>query len=222
MLQTAVRTLHKHRAKRPWVAFVLNRWLWSLIARLSVSRESALTQRILSILLVCLAACVSEQSIGRANAQSSSSEPLSVRLQKPYTISYHSHWFLLGGLRVARRIVDAQTDVNVLFGQSVITGCGIQAPKCEQGFIMNVGLRRYLFDTPFTIYTGTNIHYVHEGIRGTDGPTGLLDVSLGFNHQTSGRFNWGLGYSFFALNDGNDSFDLAIRGWILSELGYSF
>ncbi|MEE2758230.1 MAG: hypothetical protein VYA30_16340 [Myxococcota bacterium] len=181
-----------------------------------------MTQRLFFFSIVLPAIFLTGNPVGISHAQSDSAEPVPARLQKPYTISYHSHWFLLGGLRVARRIVDSQTDVNILVGQSVVTGCGIQAPKCEQGFAMNAGLRRYLFDSPFTIYAGANIHYIHEGIRGTDGPTGLLDMSLGINHQTSGRFNWGIGYSFFALNDSNDGFEPAIRGWILSELGYSF
>ena len=172
----------------------------------------------------CLLFVLSVTSLPVAFAQESADGAggTSIRLEKPYTVSYHSHWFLIGGVRLAKRIRDGLTEVNAFAGQSVITGCGIQAPKCEQGIAINAGARRYFFDTPFTIYAGANMHYIHDGIRGTDGPTGLLDLSLGINHQTAGHFNWGLGYSFFALDDGDDAFEPVVRGWILSELGYSF
>ena len=144
------------------------------------------------------------------------------RLEKPLTLSYHSHWFLIGGGRAAYRLGDAYTEVNAFIGQSVVQGCGIQAPKCVQGPAFNVGYRRYLSDSAFSLYAGSNLHWIVDGIRGTDGPVVLVDASLGFNHQTRDRFNWGLGYSLFAFDENGGGFDVEYGGWILSELGWSF
>ena len=144
------------------------------------------------------------------------------RLAKPFTISYHSHWLLLGGLRVAYRVLDGRTELNALVGSAVVTGCGIQAEKCEQAGALNVGVRRYLTDTPLTGYLGFNVHGVREGMRFVEGAAAFVDFSVGFNHQTSGGFSWGLGYSAFFFNGGGDAFDPSYNGWILSELGYAF
>ena len=61
-----------------------------------------------------------------------------IRLIKPITVTYHSHWFLLGGLRLAYRPSDALNEYNVLIGQSVLEGCAIQATECERGWATNV------------------------------------------------------------------------------------
>jgi len=144
------------------------------------------------------------------------------RLAKPFTISYHSHWLLLGGLRVAYRVIDGRTEFNALVGSAVVTGCGIQAEKCEQAGAFNLGVRRYLTDTPLTGYLGFNLHGVREGMRFVDGAAGFVDFSIGFNHQASGGFSWGFGYSAFLFDDDGDAFSPAYAGWILSEFGYAF
>lgn len=160
---------------------------------------------------------------GYANESASqSAETIPIRMKKRFTVSYHSHWFLIGGLRGAYRISNARTEVNAMVGSSVVTGCGIQAPKCEQGAAFNVGIRRYASPSAFSVYGGINLHGLLKGMRGTDRPLALVDVSLGFNHQTSGSFNWGLGYSGFIFDGDKSGFDPKYARWILSEFGYSF
>jgi len=159
-------------------------------------------------------------SIAFATPQDTQTTP--IRLLKPLSVSYHSHWFLIGGGRVAYRMGDAFTEINAFVGQSVVQGCGIQAPKCEQGPALNVGYRRYFSESAFSAYAGTNIHWIFDGIRGTGGPLPLLDASVGFNHQTADRFHWGLGYSLFTYDEPGGGLELEYGGWILSELGWSF
>ena len=145
-----------------------------------------------------------------------------IRLIKPITVTYHSHWFLLGGLRLAYRPSDALNEYNVLIGQSVLEGCAIQATECEQGWATNIGYRRYLNGWPFTVYGGANLHWLFEGVRGSTGQRPMLDLSIGFNHQTSGRFNWGMGYSFLTLDDDRRGLNMRYGGWFLTEFGASF
>ena len=102
-----------------------------------------------------------------------------------------------GGLRLAHRVFDAQTEINPLLGQAVITGCSIQTPTCLQGWAFNIEIRRYLTKSKSSPYVGLNLHRHTKGIRWSSGPSLLADLSLGFNYQTSGSFNRGLGYSFF-------------------------
>jgi hypothetical protein len=173
----------------------------------------------LSVILVCL---LSAHMSYATETSPPPGEQAPIRLEKPLTISYHSHWLLIGGLRGAYRIGSAQTEINALVGTSVVTGCGIQAPKCEQGVAFNVGARRYFSESAFSAYGGANVHGIVEGIRGTAGPTAVVDLSLGFNHQTEGHFNWGLGYSALLFDGSAAGFNLSYGGWILSEFGYSF
>lgn len=145
-----------------------------------------------------------------------------IRLQKPITASYHSHWLLLGGLRVAYRPINATTDFNVFYGTAVTNGCGPQTKDCIQKPAINLGVRHYFSETGFAAYLGSNVHWLFEGIRFFKSTTPMVDLSLGFNHQTQGKFNWGLGYSMFVFDAESSGISLDTQGWILSEFGYSF
>lgn len=61
------------------------------------------------------------------------------RLQHSLGISYRSNWFLLGGLRLSKRLGGARNEVAAQWGRAVVTGCGIQAPQCVQGGAYTLG-----------------------------------------------------------------------------------
>ena len=167
-----------------------------------------------------------EEAAGHEEAVSSEEaanpkERVAPRLKRLWTANYHSHWFLLGGLKISRRLVDAQTAVSAFVGQSVVSGCGVQAADCDQEIALNAGLRRYLSEAAFSFYTGMNLHWSPRGSREISGAT-FIDLSLGFNHQNAGSFNWGLGYSFFIYDGDPEGINLSYQGWLLSEFGWSF
>ncbi len=145
-----------------------------------------------------------------------------VRLKRPFTVSYHSHWLLLGGIRAAYRPFDAKTEINGFYGNAIVSGCGPQAPKCAQEPAVNIGIRRYLSESSVAGYVGANIHWMFGGMRFYGDSTPMIDASLGFNHQTEGNLNWGLGYSIFIFDEESEGLSAAYNGWILSEFGYTF
>ena len=145
-----------------------------------------------------------------------------IRLKKPITASYHSHWLLLAGLRIGYRPVSATTEFNVFAGTAVTNGCGPQTKECVEEPAVNFGVRQYLSQSAFAAYLGTNLHWLVDGIRFFDAPTPMLDFSLGFNHQTQGNFNWGLGCSMFVLDGESEGLSIRTQNWLLSGFGYSF
>ena len=157
-----------------------------------------------------------------AEVQLASVVEIPVRLKRPFTVSYHSHWVLLGGVRASYRLFDAKNELNAFYGNAIVSGCGPQAPRCAQEPAINLGVRRYFSDSSFTGYVGTNLHWMFGGMRFYGDATPMLDASLGFNHQTDGHFNWGLGYSVFIFDEESEGLSIGYNGWILSELGYTF
>ncbi|MEE2786548.1 MAG: hypothetical protein VX589_04350 [Myxococcota bacterium] len=156
----------------------------------------------------------------RAGTQpKSDSSPRSTR---PFTVAYHSHWFLLGGVRASYRLLDNYMEVAGQIAQSVTTGCAIQAPKCETSVGFATGIRRYLTNTPFTGYLGLNVHYLADGLRFIDEPGFALDASAGVQHQSAGGFVIGIGYSYFFFDGPGAGTDVDVQGWVCSELGYAF
>ena len=118
------------------------------------------------------------------------------RLQRSLGVSYRSNWFLLGGFRVAKRLGDARNELAVQYGKSVLRGCAIQAPMCEQGDAFTVGARRYLWTGLFSPYAGTNVHYLAEGIRFGRCKVYLWMWTLGFTGKPLGAV-YRLGWTFF-------------------------
>ncbi len=111
--------------------------------------------------------------------------------------------------------------MSVFVGSATVTGCGIQASKCESGLDLNVGARRYLTATRLTGYVGLNIHYLSEGIRFIDHSAAMIDGNLGLHWQTWGGFAMGMGYTHFVYYDQKRS-KIAQQGWLSVEIGVSF
>lgn len=147
---------------------------------------------------------------------------LSVREADPMSLTLHSHPFLIGGLRLSHRVSDDRTEVGVLLGKAVVTGCAIQAPKCEQYSTVGVGVRRYLTSTRFTGYAGANLYYLAGGIRFTEESEIISDMNLGIHWQFWSGFTFGLGYAFFIHDEDGEGFDLAMQSWFSIEIGISF
>jgi hypothetical protein len=145
-----------------------------------------------------------------------------IRLKKPITVSYHSHWLLLGGVRVGYRPINATTEFNAFAGTAVTNGCGPQTKECIEEPAMNLGIRHYFSESGFAAYVGTNVHWLVKGIRFFQATTPMMDFSFGFNHQTQDHFTWGLGYSMFIFDAESSGLSPDTQGWMLSEFGYSF
>ncbi|HBU46838.1 MAG TPA: hypothetical protein DEB46_00885 [Myxococcales bacterium] len=144
------------------------------------------------------------------------------RLQRSLGVSYRSNWFLLGGFRVAKRLGDARNEFAVQYGKSVLRGCAIQAPMCEQGDAFTVGARRYLWTGLFSPYAGTNVHYLAEGIRFREVQSLLVDVDAGLHWQTLGGAVYGLGWTFFLYDPPTPGFSPVMQGWLHTQIGRAF
>ena len=199
-------------------AFPLSSMLWS---RLFIQATESIVRVISKLCLLTILLSLNGPALSKViNEGARLSVP--VRLKKPITVSYHSHWFLLGSLRLAYRPINATTDFNVSYASAVTNGCGPQTTECIEKPALNLGIRHYVSESAFAAYVGSNVHWLFEGIRFFKSSTPMVDLSVGFNHQTQGNFNWGLGYSMFVFDAESAGLSLVTQGWILSELGYSF
>ena len=159
---------------------------------------------------------------GQTPVSDDSSYDESLRTAKPFTLSYHSHWFLLGGVRAGYRLWDDYTEVTGQLSQSIVSGCGIQAPECETGVGLSFGIRRYVTETPFTGYIELNAHYFFDGIRFMDESGLATEINGGINHLSESGFIIGVGYGFFFFNDDPNGFSIGNQGWFLTEIGFAF
>ena len=144
------------------------------------------------------------------------------RLARSIAVSYRSNWFLLGGFRGAKRLDHGRTEVAVQYGKSVLRGCAIQAPMCEQGDAVSLGGRRYLWTELFSPYAGTNLHYLADGIRFREVRSLLWDVDAGLHWQTRRGWGYGLGWTFFLYDRPDSGFNPALQGWLHTEIGRAF
>ena len=153
-----------------------------------------------------------------ASASEEVNSGLAARTAGSWSMTYHSHWFLIGGLRVAYRL-DPQTGLNGLLGQAVVTGCGIQAPRCIQAPALNLGVRRYLTSGSWAPYLGLNLNYLTEGLRFSDHPM-LSDLNAGVQAESEGGFIFGTGMSLLSYLDDRQAVGHAV--WFHTEIGHAF
>tara|TARA_Y100001934_G_scaffold209415_1_gene247773 strand:- start:395 stop:922 length:528 start_codon:yes stop_codon:yes gene_type:complete len=144
------------------------------------------------------------------------------RLQQSLGISYRSNWFLLGGLRLSKRLGDARNEVAAQWGSAVVTGCGIQAPECVQGAAYTLGVRRYFRTGLFSPYAGSNLHYLVDGFRRRQMESLIVDADLGFHWQTLGGWAYGFGWTVFFYDRPGSDFSPATQGWLNTEIGWAF
>jgi hypothetical protein len=173
-------------------------------------------------LLLLASLLLMSAEVGAEETGEPTAAPLPDRAARPWSMSYHSHWFLIGGLRAAHRLEDGLTEFSGLFGTAVVTGCAIQAPQCVQAGAVNLGVRRYFSRGRFAAYSGLNIFYLVNGFRYATGPTPMLDLNLGMQWQSRGGFVLGGGYSFLVHPSDSSDRALGLAGWITTEIGYAF
>jgi hypothetical protein len=159
---------------------------------------------------------------GAAPNPASAGTERSARGDRPLSVTLYMNLLLVSGVRVARRVAGDRDEVAAFVGNAVSTGCGIQAPTCEDDLAIGLGARRYLSADRLTAYAGVNLYYLGGGIRFAKEAHFMPDLVVGAHWQSYGGFTFGLGYSVFIFDTDEEGFALDQQGWLLIEIGKAF